>query len=862
MFNGDKNISVLYPYHDVEVIARNQKRILFIGSFGLLVGYMICAGVAYKSTMNTKATYDKVLTGAGKFMSDTQSAICTDGGKAESFTDCDRGSFGDFLSAIKHEAVEIFDSGLNIVNSIGAMVTAVGGISTHIDNIGSNLTSMEQGLNDIDTNLTAAQAAVDSLPDGVEIDYPSIERHDDVIKQLQAAQSVLEKSATLIDHTEDDLHATLVDDDSQVGRFRRMIDHIPGNEANGDADLRGEVLGVLNEGYEELAGVSEKVSEFRDDHVSELKGAYDVQFKQASLLVFALLTLPGALLLLLSLCAMTIKSPKPFYCSMAFGFFGLGIYCMISGLFLALSKFTTDTCNNIGTLLVTNLPDSYEFTAPDGKLIQIPPLGEVAVALSQCQGFVGYEPSNRNNFIDILQLGDLLDLSDMLNPAITALNDVRENFASQDITNQLEQPIDAIPDEFDFDVDEMIDRCSEAIQESSSILSQVPPADFDRDDPGQVELFENFYLSQSSFSWNAGGTRRKLKEQNPLFLRRSLVSTPGNVYSLNAEQLSVILRAMQASNDFIGCGGGFFSEFDTRIDSNDPPLSYNFVKTLDYDKYCASGSGSFLSTNNNGVGDYLPYCPLYSGSGYTAANVCPAFPAGFFYAVNAQTEAINTLDEKNTELVNAATAFNVAMNNVKDGVMIQKSGMDNISEEKQHLKAVADFFSDFFDTMVNVNAPGITEQISHLNDVLSSANRYAMCGFVGVAYDTIIEEAICTDLEKDMTTLAACLLSVALLMFMGFCFHGIYAISLRKRIIPGGSGTNSKGDFNNGIYIPNRTPPASPTELASVGKDEYFHQPILVSPQGSFEFQKPPPISPGASISSYVTEPCSPQPLL
>ncbi len=854
MFNGDKNISALYPYHDVEVVARKQRRMLWIGTAGLLVGYMVCAGVAYKSVKNTKTSYNKAILGADNLLDNAQRAICTNDGVDEYFTDCDDGSVGDFLSVIKLSIGEIMDSGLNLAESLGTTVTMVGNFGAHLSSINNSLISMEQGMNDINTNLTAAQAAVDALPDDTEINMPTIAIPSDIIGQLQTAQAVIDTVIIELNETETDLQETLVDDESQVGRFRLMTDDIPGNEADGDADVRGEVMDVLRKSHKELVDITEMVSEFRTEQLNELKGTYDSQFNHASFLVFALLALPCALLLLLSLCAMTIRSPKPLYCSMVFGFFALGIYCLISGLCLALVKITTDTCNNLDTMLVTNLPDSYEFTAPNGKPIQTPPLGEVAIALSQCQGFLGDEPDTANNFISILQLGELLDISDMLGPANTALNSVIENIEGQDITDQLNKPIDSIPDDFNFDADDLLVVCSESIQESSSLLSQVPPATFDRDDPHQVELFENFYMTELPFVWNEGATRRQLRRH--IFHPERHLSAPGTVYSLNVKQLSVILRAMQENNDFIGCGGSFFNEFNNRIDSGDPPLSYNFVKTLDYDKHCASGSGAFLSTNN-AEGDFSPYCTLYTSSGYTATDVCPS-PTGFLNSVNTQTLVINALDEKNTQLVDATTEFNEAIINVRNGIVVEKSGIDNIAKEKQSMYSLVEDFSDFFTNIVDVSIPRLLDQINNMDDLVSSADQYVMCGFLGDAYDTIVEEALCNDLVKDIKTLAGCVLAVALLMFVGFCFHGIYAISLRKRIIPGG--TKSKGDFDNGILIPSRTPPVSPTELASVGKT-YFEQPTLISRDGC-EFTKPPPYSPAASINSYETEPTSPQPLI
>ncbi len=395
-----------------------------------------------------------------------------------------------------------------------------------------------------------------------------------------------------------------------------------------------------------------------------------------------------------------------------------------------------------------------------------------------------------------------------------------------------------------------------------ALLSELPPATFDRDDPEQVALFENYYMSgnfpEVTFTWNKGASTRRLSKQS--FIRQLIVA-PGTVYSSNVNTLSTILQSMEQNNNFIACGdaaGGFFDEFSGVIDSGDPPLPYSFVRTLDLAKYCAPGSGAFLSADNE-IGAYYPTCYLYKDSGFTAPDLC-SFATGYLFHVDVQTKVINEIETKNTELVDAVNAFGVAISNVKDGVILQQTEVNNIGEEKEHLIAGVETFANFFSQIYD-DISVLQQNVLGLNDVVDTVDEFTMCGYLGDAYNTMVEEALCTDLMYDVRTMAVLLIFVAVLMVVGFCFHGIYAVSLRKRIIPGG--TRSR-DFDNGITIQTTTPPVSPTEIAPLGKMyPTFDAPILISPQASNDFQKPPPYSPTSDDDgSCVTEPASPHPLI
>ncbi len=847
VFNGDKHISQLYPYHDVEVAARKQRKVLWFGTFVLLLGYAICAGVAYKTVKNSKGVYDKVILGADTLLGDVQGALCTaemnDSGNVD-FGDCNDGSIGDFLSTIKQKVGRMFDDGVDIIQSLGESITHVQGFQDTMSDIDDSLVSMEGSLDVISTNLTVLESSLGVanplLDPSSQIEMPSINVPPEVTGQLQNARSVVGEAIDMLQEMETDIQQTMVDDNSQVGRFRLMIDDIPGNELDGDSDLRSEVMEVLKTGDKEIKDIIEMTSDFRSEQLGKLNKNYDSQFHSVSLLAFALLALPGVLLLLLSMCAAIIKSPKPFYCSMAFSFFTLGIYCLLGGLCLLLVKITTDGCDNIDTLLLTNLRDEFEFVAPNGKTIQSPPLGEAAIALYQCRGRVGDNPDETNNYIGILGLGEFFDISDMLSPATDAVNNIVGKIEGQGgIAEQLKEPINGIPEEFDFDVDSALQSCTHATEETEQLLSELPPSEFDRDDPEQVALFENYYMTGANplvaFTWN---------------------TALGDVYSSNVEQLSLILKAMQQTNDIIGCNNFDFDEFSGRIDTGDPHLSYNFIRdNLDGVKYCDPLSGAFISTND-ADGDYS-LCTLYTGTGFTGADVCGN--TGYMTQVSLQTAQINVVDGINTQFVDAVTEAAGAVSNIKDGVNLQKLEMDNIVQQKGHLNTLVDGVDAFFSN-VRENVLELKERIVELNDVVGTVDQYSMCGYLGDAYTEIVEEALCTNMVEDVRALAVLILVVVMTMFVGFCFHGIYATSLRKRIVPGG--TRSR-DFDKGIVIEDTTPPVSPSEIVSLGREySHFEQPILISPQFSFDFEKPPPISPGSDHSSCMTEPASPHPLL
>ncbi len=468
MFSGDKSISQLYPYHDVEVGVRKQRKILWFGTFVLLLGYAVCAGVAYKTIKTSKSSYEKVVLGADVLLDDVQDALCTsetdDNGNVD-FSDCNDGSVGVFLSTIKRQANEIFDDGVNLIQSLGEVVTYIQGFKDAMSSIDGSLVSIEGSLDVITTNVVVLESSLGvanpilaTVDPSSQIDTPSIDIPPETSLQLQNAQSMVSEATILLEEAQTDIQQTMLDDDSQVGRFRLMIDDIPGNELDGDSNLRGEVMDLLKTGDKEVNDIIVMASDFRRDQLGKLDQNYDSQFHSASLLAFGVFALPGILLLLLSVCAMICTSSKPFYCSMAFGFFALGIYCLLGGLCLLLVKITTDGCDNIDTLLLTNLHEKYDFEAPNGKTVQTPPLGKAAIALSQCQGRVGDVPDKENNFIGVLGLGEFFSIFDMLSPATDALDSATGNIQDQgSITDQLKQPIDGIPEEFDFDGDSALE---------------------------------------------------------------------------------------------------------------------------------------------------------------------------------------------------------------------------------------------------------------------------------------------------------------------------------------------------------------------------------------------------------------------
>ncbi|CAM9938047.1 unnamed protein product, partial [Pylaiella littoralis] len=395
--NDGKGLDDMYEIEDYEDKISKHRKILWLFSLILFLGYLFCAGYAYNGAKTTYASSDSIFEGTDVFMTKLQQALCSENGSPN----CSEGSIGMFMLDIAEalvdrlELVVAFISNLAVVTlplaSVGSdLQTATGVINTTeaaVVNINGSITSVNLILTgDGKVAEVTDGGAIATIPESTSAD-------------IQEGRDALAEASRLTGDSAIEVSDQLTGNESAIVRIKYQLDDIHGNEILGDPDLRNETLKVvIDEVLLPTRELTQDIYDFQSNELPEAQEGAETYLNLVVTAVAAIIFLPGLILFLTSLCSGICQSSKPLYLNMCFVFMTQILFCLVAGIFLAIAKINGDICDHHLSFFEANL-DSYNSTVQGVEIVL--DYGKLEKVLT-CDGEFGDAPTSSNNFVDIL----------------------------------------------------------------------------------------------------------------------------------------------------------------------------------------------------------------------------------------------------------------------------------------------------------------------------------------------------------------------------------------------------------------------------------------------------------------------------
>eukprot|EP00968_Pinguiococcus_pyrenoidosus_P017056 scaffold1659_cov255-Pinguiococcus_pyrenoidosus.AAC.55 len=315
---------------------------------------------------------------------------------------CQNGTLGRYLQGIHYSIVEALDTTIDGMNDIEANLTsALDDVQDDVDDAVVILNDMETSAQAVDADAATISAELDALsnPDNTEqTDFgtylPDASSLPDTSTFSADVQSGLGGADEAVDSVDAAIQA--VDDitGSEFDTIRN--DYGPGG------DTREEILGVLDDLFDELLSAASNVVDLEDD-IHEVGTTYEThtgQVKWAAVLIFGVAPLLASVGFVFAYACGRGK----FSSFMSFNVWAylFGLYlCVFMGIFGVVTVILNDTCENDFVLMETNLDTEFE-------------VGNTSVVVSDVvQGILTCPPkpdppvaTTDNNLVDILGLQD------------------------------------------------------------------------------------------------------------------------------------------------------------------------------------------------------------------------------------------------------------------------------------------------------------------------------------------------------------------------------------------------------------------------------------------------------------------------
>eukprot|EP00953_Heterococcus_sp_UTEX-ZZ885_P011206 6491-Heterococcus_DN1.PRE.1 len=565
-FAGDKAFpSSDYAYQDIEEHSRKHKKALWITTVMLFIGYVGCAAAAYSGVLkitrlvvctrrdthcqfSAHAAYYLLLNrprqqsprptqglttfaytlslvhcswAHHRFMTDMQNALCARNGEGV----CADKSVGGFLDTVNTDLGGVFDD-------IVVWLQGLTGLATHFDKLAEQTEDMrvlqdqqEEATTDLKTSSLACTAVFNAPAYArYSLSFAIPDVNSGNITALGTNKAYIQGLASATDAANATLDSVVAAPSSPIVRLTKQLDTEPGNEAQGDTDLRDSVTSVVKSTKDQVRDLASTVYGYQTHEVADANKMVTTRLNMAALSVAGVLLLPGLVLLLCAICAALCKSPKP--CVHSSDIYNIlvshvcvlcaavqccsaslersaslnttltcvcllccaGLYCFVAGLCLLLIKINGDVCTAHNELLKVNLDQTITIRG-----VQSAPLGIAAVQVLACKGTTEDAPSSDNNFVDIFQMGAVFDMSSELQSASdqvtqqsTPLRTIKDSVGN--VTNAVLQ-VKAYP----MNINGTYSGTA-AAGNITAALADLPPAVFNRTDPGEINKFQTEYL--------------------------------------------------------------------------------------------------------------------------------------------------------------------------------------------------------------------------------------------------------------------------------------------------------------------------------------------------------------------------------
>ncbi len=377
----------------------------------------------------------------------------------------------------------------------------------------------------------------------------------------------------------------------------------------------------------------------------------------------------------------------------------------------------------------------------------------------------------------MLGITDYFNISAYLQEPIGLLTSQKDTLVLDDHITDAQAPLSGVAT-FNISIG---DELNGIVDDLTTELEQLPPADFDRDNASQALLFESKYLSDQLFQWSDAS------KGNPL-------------YTDSLENVNDILIEMDSVTNFVNLSP--FTFLDGRL-----PLNFTAGKdVLNSTAFCAGSD--FEDSGNTGTTDAGNY-PIYTFGGQDEL-LCSAVTT-----FEQMTTVVNALDNNNTQFVTDLESTLEALSGINSSLTSLDAYGETILNSTHH---VNDSLSRIL-PLLNGLRDQVDELVGFIENINSNtltANEHSRCGFIGNMYHDVALGAICNDFHNDLLSTAGPVIATGCLMFVSFLIIGWYGYSIRRHTIHPSHPSAEKDDHfflkENGAYqsILQVTPPASP----------------------------------------------------
>ncbi|CAM9568170.1 unnamed protein product, partial [Scytosiphon promiscuus] len=416
---GDNDgLDDMYEIEDYEDNISKHRKILWLFTLIIFLGYLFCAGYAYNGAKTTDSSFAAIFDGTDVLLTRTQQALCEENGGA----DCATGSVGRFMLNIAAALIDRLENVVDFITSLSQVAAPLLLVSSKLNTAAGVIDTTETAIININSSITSVNAVltgdgnVAEFTDGGAIDTLSV----DILDDIEEGRSALEQAAELTDNSAIEVANQLSGNDSAIVRVKYQLDSINGNELMGDEDLRNRTLTVvIDDVLLPMRELTEDIYDLQTNELVDVRDAVMSSLDMAVQAVAGIIFLPGAIMFLTSLCSGICQSSKPLYLNMFFVFMTQILFCLIAGVFLAIAKLNGDLCEHHMSLIEANAGVSNTTVEDVEIIVDFYKIEQVIT----CDGQVGDAPTSDNNFVDIFEATQIFNISSTLDEASSTITD-------------------------------------------------------------------------------------------------------------------------------------------------------------------------------------------------------------------------------------------------------------------------------------------------------------------------------------------------------------------------------------------------------------------------------------------------------
>ncbi|CAM9288430.1 unnamed protein product, partial [Hapterophycus canaliculatus] len=299
----------MYEIEDYEDNISKHRKIMWLFSLIIFLGYLFCAGYAYNGAKTTDASFVAIFDGTDVLMTRLQEALCAKNGGGI----CVTGSVGEFMLGIAAALINRLESIVDFISSLSQVAAPLVWVSSNLLNATGVIDTTERAIININVSINSVNTVltgdgnVADFTDGGAIDTLSV----DILDDIEEGRDALAQAAQLTESSALEVADQLAGNNSAIVRVKYQLDSVNGNELMGDEDLRNATLSVvMDEVLQPMRELTEDIYDMQTNELPDARKAVLSYVDMAVEAVAGIIFLPGAIMFLTSLCSGIFQSSK------------------------------------------------------------------------------------------------------------------------------------------------------------------------------------------------------------------------------------------------------------------------------------------------------------------------------------------------------------------------------------------------------------------------------------------------------------------------------------------------------------------------------------------------------------------------